>query len=107
MQLTLTGRHYEITPHLREYVTKKFNKLIRFDHQILKSEVIIFRDRTHDVAEGKVHAGHFIFTAKGEGNDIYQAVNDLADKIVVQIERHQEKIRSRRRRANGKKSASP
>lgn len=104
MQITLTARHLEITPHLRDYVTKKLEKLGRFDHQILKSEVVLFRDRAFDVAEGKVHTGHFIITAKGEGTDTYQAINDLSDKLVIQLERRLEKIRTRRRRSSGHKS---
>jgi ribosomal subunit interface protein len=103
MQLTITGRHFEITPYLRDYVNKKLEKIAKYDHQILKGEVILFRDRAFDVAEGKVHSGHYCITAKGQGNDMYQAVQDLADKIVIQLERRLEKIRARRRRAGREK----
>lgn len=99
MRITITGRHFEVNEHLRDYVNKKLEKLAKFDHQISKGEIILFRDRAFDVAEGKVHSGHFVLTAKGHGNDMYQAVNDLTDKIVIQLERHLEKIRARRRRA--------
>lgn len=103
MQINITGRHFEITPHLRDYVNKKLEKLAKFDHQISKGEIILFRDRAFDVAEGKVHSGHFVFAAKGHGNDMYQAINDLADKITIQLERHLEKIRARRRHAGREK----
>ncbi len=103
MQLTISGRHLDVTPHLREYIDKKIKKLTRFDHQLLEGEIILFRDRAFDVAEGKIHSGHFVITAKGEGKDMYDAVNDLIDKVIVQLERHQEKIRTRRRRAGAKK----
>ncbi|MCR4424418.1 MAG: ribosome-associated translation inhibitor RaiA [candidate division WOR-3 bacterium] len=106
MQITLTARHLEITPHLREYVTKKLEKLGKFDHQILKSEVVLFQDRAYDVAEGKVHTGHFVVTAKGHGSDSYQAVNDLTDKLIIQLERRLGKIRTRRRRAPNRPSRS-
>ncbi len=104
MQITITGRHLEITPHLRLYTTKKLEKLERFDHQILKGEVVLFRDRAYQIAEGKIHAGHFLLTAKGHGNDAYEAVNDLTDKLIVQLERHIEKLRTRRRRASTKQT---
>ena len=104
MQFTISGRHFEITPHLKEYIDKKIKKLARYDHQILEGEIVLFRDRAFDVAEGKVHSGHFVVTAKGKGKDMYDAVNDLIDKIIVQLERHIEKIQTRRRRAGTKKS---
>ncbi|MGQ9708315.1 MAG: ribosome hibernation-promoting factor, HPF/YfiA family [bacterium] len=99
MEITITGRHFEITPYLRNYVNKKLKKVAKYDHQILKGEIILFHDRTFGVAEGKIHSGHNVFTAKGYGNDMYEAVNDLTDKIVIQLERHLQKIRTRRRRA--------
>lgn len=99
MQIILTGRHFEITPYLREYATRKLSKLARFDHQILRGEVVFSQDRTNNVAEGKIHSGHFTFAAKGYGDDMYQAINDFTDKMVAQLERHLEKIRARRRRA--------
>lgn len=104
MQITLTARHLEVTPHMKEYVTKKLRKLEKFDHQIIKSDIILFQDRANEIAEGKVHTGHFIITAKGYGSDPYQAVNELTDKLIIQLERRLGKIRTRRRRAPEHKS---
>lgn len=105
MQVTITARHLEVTPHLRNYIEKKISKIARYDHQVLEGEIILFRDRAFEIAEGKLHSGHFIVTAKGQGKDLYEAVNDLTDKLIVQLERHLEKIRSRRRRAGRGKPA--
>ncbi len=104
MQITITARHLEVTPYLRTYIEKKMSKIARYDHQVLEGEIILFRDRAFEIAEGKFHSGHFIVTAKGQGKDLYEAVNDLTDKLTVQLERHQEKIRTRRRRAGRKKT---
>ncbi|MGB9742790.1 MAG: ribosome hibernation-promoting factor, HPF/YfiA family [candidate division WOR-3 bacterium] len=106
MQLTITARHYDITPHLREHIESKISKLARYDHQILEGEIILFQDRAFDVAEGKIHTSHLVITAKGQGKDMYEAVNDLADKIAARLERHLEKIRTRRRRAGREKPGS-
>jgi|UniRef100_A0A7V3PTR7 putative sigma-54 modulation protein len=103
MELTITGRHFEVTPHLREYVEKKIKKITRYDHQILEGEIILFQDRAFDVAEGKIHSGHFLVTAIGHGKDMYEAVNDLTDKIIVQLEKHREKAQARRRHAHPEK----
>ncbi len=103
MQLSITGRRFVISSHLRDYVNKRMEKLAKFDHHISKGEIILFRDRAFDVAEGKIHTGHFVFAAKGHGSDMYEAVNDLADKIGIQLERHLEKIRARRRRTGREK----
>lgn len=104
MQLTITARHFNITPHLRTHINSKIKKIARFDHQIIEGELILFQDRGFDVAEGKIHSGHFILNARGQGKDMYEAVNDFTDKITIQLERHLGKIRTRRRRAGRKKT---
>ncbi len=97
MKFTLTGRHYDITPHLRNYVENKLGKLNRFDKRVVETTVVLFRDSIKDVAEGKVHFGRRTITAKGQGDDMYAAVNDLASKLVSQLERHEGRLRSRKR----------
>lgn len=97
MKLTLTARHFDITPHLRKYVEDRFARLDRYNSHIQESEVILFQDRAFGIAEGKVHMGHTLIAAKGRAPDMYDAVNDLSDKLLVQLQRHEGKLKARRR----------
>jgi ribosome-associated translation inhibitor RaiA len=38
-----------------------------------------------------------MITAKGQGSDMYIAVNDLIDKLAAQLQRHEGKLRDRKR----------
>ena len=97
MNMTLTGRHFEITPYLKSHVDGKMEKLAHFSGQISGGEVVLFKDRVSHVAEGKVRFAHTLVAAKGEGSDMYAAVNDLFEKLLAQIERHEGKLRDRKR----------
>jgi putative sigma-54 modulation protein len=97
MNLTLTGRHFEITPYLKAHVDDKVKKLSRFNDHISETEIVLFKDSIHDVAEGKIHMSHTVLTAKGQGPDMYVAVNDLVDKLVAQMQRHDGRLRDRKR----------
>jgi putative sigma-54 modulation protein len=97
MNLTLTGRHFEITPTLKQHVNDKLEKLDRYAEHISESEIVLFKDSINDIAEGKVHLGHILVTAKGQGNDMYMAVNDLVDKLAAQLLKHEGKLRDRKR----------
>jgi putative sigma-54 modulation protein len=99
MQLTITGRHFDITPHLRQHVNSRFERLGRFDHHVIAGELVLFKDRASDVAEGKIHLGHEIFAAKGQGNDMYVAVNDLFDKLQKQLQRYEDKVKNHKHRS--------
>jgi putative sigma-54 modulation protein len=99
MNLTLTGRHFEITPNLKAHVDEKVKKLGRFNSHITEGEIVMFKESVHDVAEGRIHMSHTVLTAKGQGKDMYMAVNDLVDKLVAQLHRQQGKFQSRKRQS--------
>lgn len=99
MKINLTGRHFEITPHLKAHVGDKVSKLDRFNDHIIEGSIILFRDSIKDVAEGKILLRHATLTAKGEGADMYNAVNDLVDKLLAQLRRHDGRLRARKREA--------
>jgi ribosomal subunit interface protein len=98
LKLTLTARHLDITPHLRKHVEDKAARLEKHNSHILQGEIILFRDHVDGIAEGKVHLGHAVLAAKGQAPDMYDAVNDLFDKLLAQLERHEGKLKDRRRR---------
>lgn len=97
MRLNLTGRHYRITSNLRKHVDFKIRKLERFSEQIAEGEVVLFKDHVSDIAEGKFHVGHSVLTAKGEATDMYAAVSELVDKILIQLQRQEGRLRGRKR----------
>jgi putative sigma-54 modulation protein len=97
MNLTLTGRHFEITPYLKAHVDEKVKKLAHFNDHIIEGEIVLLKEGIKDVAEGKIHLSHTVLTAKGEGKDMYIAVNDVIDKLVAQLHRQQGKFQDRKR----------
>ncbi len=97
MNLTLTGRHLEVTPYLKNHVNLKVKKLERYSHQIARAEIVLAKDSTKDIAEGKIQLRHTVLAATGKGDDLYMAVNDLVDKLLVQLRRHDGKLRTRKR----------
>lgn len=97
MKLTITGRRFEVTPHLRQHISLRFDRFDKLDGHIIAGDVVLFRDRARAVAEGRVHLSHTVFTAKAAGGDMYVAVNELVDKLQSQLQRYQDKLHSRKR----------
>jgi ribosome-associated inhibitor A len=97
MNMTLTGRHLDITPYLKAHVDEKVKKLDHFNSHIIRAEIVLLKEGAKDVAEGKVHMSHTVLAAKGQGKDMYMAVNDVIDKLVAQLHRQQGKFQDRKR----------
>lgn len=95
MQLNISGHHVEVTDPLREYVENKFERLQRHFDQITNSQVTLIVEKMVQKAEATVHiAGADLFAA-AESEDMYAAIDSLADKLDRQLIKHKEKSRGR------------
>ena len=104
MQINLSGHHLEVTPALKDYVKNKLQRLERhFDH-VTNAHVVLTIEKTIQKAEATVHVsgGHLFADATDE--DMYAAIDALADKLDRQIKRHKEKLKDHHRHNGGLKS---
>lgn len=104
MQINLAGQHVEITPPLREYVHSKLERLERhFDH-VTNVNVVLRVERQTNHAEATVHAAGAQLFADAASDDMYAAIDALADKLDRQIRRHKEKVTDHHRQDGGRRS---
>lgn len=96
MNLSLAGRHVEITPAIRDYLNAKIFRVSRhFDH-VIDVGVILTVEKLGQKAEAKVHMrGRDIFVEPC-GTYMYASIDSLVDKLDRQILRHKEKNANRR-----------
>jgi len=93
MQLNVSGHHVEVSDPLREYVESKFERLQRHFDRITKTDVTLIVEKLVQKAEANVHiAGADLFAA-AEDQDMYAAIDALADKLDRQLIKHKEKMR--------------
>ncbi|MGD8578698.1 MAG: ribosome-associated translation inhibitor RaiA [Lysobacterales bacterium] len=93
MQMNITGHHIEVTPALRAYVTEKLQRISRhFDH-VISIDVILKVENHHKHAEGKVIAAGKPLFAQESNEDMYAAIDGLADKLDKQVRRYKDKLR--------------
>ena len=92
MQLTLTGHHVEVTPALKTYVEKKFDRIVRhFDHVIDVHCVLTVEKLRHKAEATLAVSGAKIHADAVEG-DMYAAIDALADKLDRRVKKHKEKV---------------
>lgn len=95
MQINITGHHIEVTPALRAYATEKLQRISRhFDH-VISIDVILKVENHVKYAEGKINAAGVpkVLFAQESSDDMYAAIDGLADKLDKQVRRHKDKIR--------------
>lgn len=107
--LEIFGREFEVTDHLREYVTKKVAKLDRYLDSIdeIRVELAFVKaarsatDRY--VAQMTVRGKGFILRSEERSDDIRTAMDAAMEKLSRQIDRFKDK--RKRGRGDGKSAA--
>lgn len=100
MQINISGHHVEVTPAIHDYVMNKLSKLERHFDNITAVQVTLNVEKLRQIAEATVRiAGKEIF-ANAESEDLYAAVDMLADKLDRQLLKHKEKTIDRNQRQN-------
>ena len=93
MQITISGHHVEVSTPLRNYVLTKFDRLQRhFDH-ITNTDVTLIVEKLVQKAEATVHVSGADIFANAESEDMYAAIDLVADKLDRQLIKHKEKSR--------------
>ena len=91
MQINVSGHHVEVTPAMRDYVNNKFTRLQRHFDQITNSDVTLTVEKLIQKAEATVHITGANLFAQSESDDMYAAIDALADKLDRQLIKHKEK----------------
>lgn len=92
MQLNVTGHHVEITPALREYVTNKLEKVSRHFDLVTDAHCILTVEKLRHKAEATVSVSGGRIYADATEEDMYAAIDGLADKLDRQVRKYKEKL---------------
>lgn len=102
MNLMITGQHLEVTPALKAYVESKLERVIRHFDQIIEIVVVLGIEKPSE--NGKRQRAEVNLRMKGNtihlehfADDLYAAIDGLADKLDRQVLEHKEKIQDHRR----------
>jgi putative sigma-54 modulation protein len=90
MQIDVHGRNLDITPPLRDYVSKRFQRLERLFTRECSCDVELAVERNPRIADSQVAEatlltrGHTV-RARHAAADMYAAIDGLADRVRRQV----------------------
>ncbi len=95
MQLNITGHHVDVTDALRSYTAEKLSRLERHFENINNIHVVLSVEKVKQRAEATVHVSGAELFADADSDDMYAAIDLLADKLDRQLLKHKEKLVNR------------
>ncbi len=98
MNITVTGRHVEVTPSIREFATKKIEG-IHIDYpRIVEARVIVDVQKDRQTAEVVLFcADHITIQASTTEADLYAAIDETVSKIMRRMRKHKTRLMKRNR----------
>lgn len=92
MQIEFTGHQLEITPAIKEHTKEKFMRLEKHFNKITSIHVVFNVEKLRQIAEATVLVAKEKFHASAEDENLYTAIDTLADKLNTQLVKHKEKM---------------
>lgn len=91
MNLNVTGHHLDVTPAIRQYLNAKLGRVVRhFDH-VIDAHVILSVAKLKQKAEVTLHVRGKDIHCQSEDDDLYAAIDLLADKLDRQVLKYKSK----------------
>jgi len=106
MQVTVTGRHIEVTEPLKQYAQEKFGRLEKYLPKTIQVVVTLsVVKKVHHIAEAVIKSNGILIQASEETGEMYSAIDLLIEKIERRVRRYKEKLVDHKHQA-GKSEAA-
>lgn len=92
MQLSVSGHHVEVTTPMRGYVERKFDRFARHFDQVIDVHCVLSVEKLRQKAEATLHVSGSSLHADATDENMYAAIDALADKLDRMVRKHKEKI---------------
>ncbi len=96
MQINVVFRHMDHSDALKEYAVEKLSKIKKYLDGPLDVNVVLSVEKIRHIAEVKFNFNGFMVKGKEEADDMYTAIDLVANKIIRQIKRYKERLRHKK-----------
>jgi len=98
VQISIVGRHIDITDAIRDYVEKKLQKLKKYFPYLVDVHVVFYTQKIHQVVEVTIQASRFTIHGEEKSQDLYASVDLVIEKLDAQLKKHKERIKRKHQR---------
>lgn len=96
MQVNYTGHNMDITPSMKDFAQKKFDKLSRHYDRMTAINAIFKVEKLRQIAEATILVNKAELHASAESDDMYTAIDLLIEKLDKQLLKHKNKTADHR-----------
>lgn len=94
MNLSISGRHLEVTPAINAYVKNKMARVARHFDNVIDTQVVLSIERLNHMAEVTMRLRGKDIHCEATDENLYAAIDLLADKIDRQVIKYKSKVQN-------------
>jgi putative sigma-54 modulation protein len=98
MQITIVGRHFDVTEPIKKYVDGKLLKLEKFSHKIKEAHIVLEVQKFRHIAEIVLYLKDFRLTATEESRDMYASIDKALGSLHKQLLKLRDRIKEHKAR---------
>ncbi len=95
MKIIVTGKNVTITDKLETAIEKRFEKLGKFFADDIKANIVVHPERDKVKMEATIVPKGTIFRAEDVKQDVFDAIDVVADKLTSQMTKYKGKLQKR------------
>jgi putative sigma-54 modulation protein len=92
MEIIISGRHYEVSNHLKEQIQSRLEKMAQDYHKLTTARVVLETERGWEIVEARINGKHLQFDATARTTDMYLSADEALDKLDKQLRKHQDRL---------------
>lgn len=99
MNIAFYFKNFEPSPGLRDYASKRFDKLSKYMFNSDTAEVVVTLtvEKTRQIADVVIDADAMHISAHEQSEDMYSTIDMITDKLEAQLRKFREKMKDRRK----------
>lgn len=95
-RLVVKGKNIDVTPALKDYITKKLSKLDKYAHHIVEIMVEMHVEKNprisaNQIVDVNIFANGAVLRAEEASHDMYASIDMVLDKLERQMKKYEEK----------------
>ncbi len=108
MNVSITARHFDLSPELKSFVEDELQKLGRYFDNIVSSNVVLEVESYRQRSEVTLKVSGATLTGTGESDDMYVSVEESLDKLKRQLKKYKGKLKDKhQKKISAEKSTPP
>ena len=101
MQITILGRHMEVTDALKQYATERFEKLDKYLSPSSQATITLsVVKKVHHIADATIKANGVLVQATEETAEMYSSIDLLLEKIERRLRKYKERLSDHKHQAS-------